>query len=45
VALNEGKIKPNTAKIEFIDNGRSFELLATLSKEEEASITIIKKEP
>jgi ADP-L-glycero-D-manno-heptose 6-epimerase len=33
------------AKIEFIDNGRSFELLATLSKEEEASITIIKKEP
>ncbi|NHM01236.1 hypothetical protein [Flavobacterium difficile] len=43
VALNEGKIKPNTAKLELHDKSRSFELLATLNKDEEASITIIKK--
>jgi hypothetical protein len=43
VAVNEGKIKPNTAKLELQDKNRSFELLATLNKEEEASITIVKK--
>jgi hypothetical protein len=43
VAINEGKIKPNTAKLELHDNSRSFELLATLNKDEDASITIIKK--
>jgi hypothetical protein len=43
VATNEGKIKPNTAKLELHDKNRSFELLATLNKDEEASITIIKK--
>lgn len=43
VATNEGKIKPNTAKLELHDKNRSFELLATLNKEETASITIIKK--
>ncbi len=43
VAVNEGKIKPNTAKLELHDKNRSFELLATLNKEEEASITIVKK--
>lgn len=43
VAINEGKIKPNTAKLELHDKNRSFELLATLNKDEEASITIIKK--
>ena len=43
VAVNEGKIKPNTAKLEQHDKNRSFELLATLNKEEEASITIVKK--
>lgn len=43
VASNEGKIKPNTAKLELHDKNRSFELLATLNKNEEASITIIKK--
>ena len=43
VATNEGKIKPNTAKLELHDKIRSFELLATSNKDEEASITIIKK--
>lgn len=43
VAINEGKIKPNTAKLELHDKNRSFELLATLNKDETASITIIKK--
>jgi hypothetical protein len=43
VATNEGKIKPNTAKLELHDKNRSFELLATLNKDEQASITIIKK--
>lgn len=43
VAVNEGKIKPNTAKLELHDKNRSFELLATLNKDEEASITIVKK--
>jgi len=43
VAINEGKIKPNTAKLEIHDKNRSFELLATLNKDEDATITIIKK--
>lgn len=43
VAVNEGKIKPNTVKLELHDKNRSFELLATLNKDEETSITIIKK--
>jgi hypothetical protein len=43
VAVNEGKIKPNTAKLELHDKNRSFELLATLNKDEDASITIVKK--
>lgn len=43
VAINEGKIKPNTAKLELHDANRSFELLATLNKDENASITIVRK--
>lgn len=44
VAINEGKIKPNTSKIEIVDKNRNFELLAILNTNEEATITIIKKE-
>lgn len=43
VAVNEGTIAPNTAVIKLIDNDRTFEVVSTLKKDEEASITIIKK--
>ncbi len=44
LAINEGTILPNTAKIILIDDNRTFELLTSFKKSEHASITLIKKE-
>lgn len=44
LAINEGTILPNTAKIILIDDKRTFELLTSFKKNESASITLIKKE-
>ncbi|WP_298146911.1 hypothetical protein [Flavobacterium sp.] len=43
-AVNEGTITPNTAKIVLYDDGRTFELLSSIKKNESAFITILKKE-
>jgi hypothetical protein len=44
LAINEGTILPNTAKIILIDEKRTFELLTSFKKNESAFITLIKKE-
>lgn len=44
LAINEGTILPNTAKIILIDDKRTFELLTSFKKNESAYITLIKKE-
>jgi len=43
VAVNEGTIAPNTAKIVLIDSNRTFELLSSFKKQEQAKITLVEK--
>lgn len=44
LAINEGDLSPNTAKIILYDSNRTFELFTSFKKNESAFITFIKKE-
>ena len=44
LALNEGELYPNTAKVVLHDSNRTFDLLTSFKKNESAFITFIKKE-
>lgn len=44
LALNEGELSPNTAKVVLHDSNRTFDLLTSFKKNESAFITFIKKE-
>ena len=43
-AVSEGDLKPNTTTIQLIDSDRTFDLVSSLKKAENASITIMKQE-
>ena len=44
LAINEGDLAPNTAKIILHDSNRTFELFTSFKKNESAFITFIQKE-
>jgi hypothetical protein len=43
-AVSEGDLKPNTTTIQLLDSDRTFDLVSSLKKAENASITIMKQE-
>ena len=43
-AVSEGDLKPNTTTIQLLDSDRTFDLVSSLKKSENASITIMKQE-